>query len=99
MGLEPRGYGFVARALLMVAWEPFQPAQRPFLHGLIQELRAARSVFGWFADPLAEAARNLNAMMGQGEERPVRALLARALLQDVPFEDQLMLLGVRPPWK
>lgn len=99
MGLEPRGYGLAARALVMVAWEPFKPARRPFLHALIRELRAARSVFGWFADPLAEAARDLNAMMGEGETRPVRALLARALLQDVPFEDQLMLLGVRPPWK
>jgi hypothetical protein len=99
MGLEPRGYGFVARALLMVAWEPFKPERRPFLHALIRELRAARSVLGWFADPLAEAARNLNAMMSQGEGQPVRALLARALLEDVPFEDQLMLLSVRPPWK
>lgn len=99
MGLEPRGYGFVARALLMVAWEPFKPERRPFLHALIRELRTARSVVGWFADPLAEAARSLNAMMSQGEEQPVRALLVRALLQDVPFEDQLMLLGVRPPWK
>jgi predicted nucleic acid-binding protein len=99
IGLEPRGYGFVARLLLMVAWEPFTPERRPFLHALIRELRAARSVFGWFADPLAEAARDLSAVISQGEEKPVRALLAQALLQDVPFEDQLMLLGVRQPWK
>jgi hypothetical protein len=98
-GLAPSGYGLVARALLMIAWEPFSPERRLFLHALIREVRAARYVFGWFADPLAEAARELSSVINRGQEQPVRALLARTLLQDVPFEDQLMLLGVRPPWK
>ena len=98
-GLRPRTHGFVAQSLLMVAWEPFTPARRPFLHALIREVRGARGVFGWFSDPLGEAARRLNNMMGSGETRPVRGLLARALLQDVSFEDQFLLLGIPAPWR
>jgi hypothetical protein len=98
-GLRPRTYGFVAQALLMIAWEPFTPQRRPFLHALINELRAARNVFGWFPDPLPHAARQLNALIGSGEQRPIQSLLARALFQDVDFDDQLGLLGIPPPWR
>jgi hypothetical protein len=84
--------------LIMVAWEPFKPSRRRFLRALIEELRNARFAFGWFADPVAGVALQLKDMMGVGEAQDVRALLARSLLQDVSFHDQLRLLGVRPPW-
>lgn len=35
--------------------------------------------------------------MGTGEHRQIQSALAQALLQDVDFEDQLLLLGIPPP--
>jgi hypothetical protein len=92
-GLPQRGYGFVAQSLLMIAWKPFTPERVPFFHALIAELRQARMVFGWYPDPVQVAARGINAMH-RSDETTVGRLLTRAFLQDVPFEDQLALLGV-----
>jgi len=90
-----RSYGFVAQSLLLIAWEPLNPEGRPFVHALIKVLRDAPTSFGWFRDPVIAVAQQLQAVDAGAGTPEVRGILWRRFLQDVPFEYQLRLLGIR----
>jgi len=93
-GLPHRSYGFVAQAVLLVAWQPFRPEARGFIRALIRALREARTTFGWYRDPLSGAANNLMTLIGSGEMAEVQWTLAQSLLRDVDLLDALQLMGV-----
>ena len=91
--LPGRSFGFLAQSLLLIAWQPFNPQARSFAQALITALRRARNVFGWYPDPVTEAARRL-AEMSPGEAPELEGVLASAFLRDLDFHDQLLLLGI-----
>jgi hypothetical protein len=94
-GLPGRPYTFLAQVFLMIAWQPFQPQMRPFLHALIKALRRAVSILGWSGDPVIGAANHLAALSRSAEDPQIRGILAIAFMRDLEIEDKFLLNGIR----